>query len=142
MSLKQKSNNVMNALKDFQKFHGNEVTVEPLTIEDKKISVLFGGNICNTCGIYDYFDDFLISLEKFSSSSWIVASVEDLRTTYKVTYAKADFVSDLKNLKKEVGERVSKRINEFEEMKKKEKKRSLRSYVSAFSLQTSRQKEE
>ncbi|MGB9758802.1 MAG: N-glycosylase/DNA lyase [Thermoproteota archaeon] len=118
----QENSELMRAIKDFQKFHGKEVVAETLDIEDGKISVLFGGNICNTCGIYDYFEDLLISLEKFSSSSWLIASVEDLQTSYKVTYVKADFIDELKSLKKEIGEKVDKRIKEFEEIKKRGEK--------------------
>lgn len=118
----QRNNEVIQAIKDFQKHHGKEVTIEMLNIEDDKIYVLFGGNICNTCSTYDYFEDFIVSLEKFSSSPWIMASVEDLHTSYKVVYVKADFIKDLKSLKEEVGEKVNERIKEFEEVKKKGEK--------------------
>ncbi|MBO3768018.1 MAG: N-glycosylase/DNA lyase [Candidatus Brockarchaeota archaeon] len=45
-----------------------------------------------------------------------------MRTTYKVTYTHAEFINDLKSLKEEIGKKVSKKLIEFEEVRKKGEK--------------------
>lgn len=122
MTIDQNFNEANYAIEDFVKFHGKEISIKPVTVKDRKVSVLFGGNTCSTCGIYRYFDDFLFVLEKFTSNQWLITSVRKLNTNYKVTYVKADFLKELEELKKNISERVNEKIKEFEKMRERGEK--------------------
>jgi len=110
------------AIKSFSKYHGKEVTIRLLKQKNKKVLLSFGGNICNTCGIFDYFEDFLFLLEEYTSTPWIISSVREVQNEFQVEYTKAKFIEEIERLKQIIGEKVREKIREFEEMKNKNDK--------------------
>lgn len=55
---------VARAFTEFNKWHGTEAVAELVNLEGPSIVVGLSGPFCRTCGLYDYFDDLKLELEK------------------------------------------------------------------------------
>ncbi|MEL9990874.1 MAG: hypothetical protein QXP98_10290 [Thermoproteus sp.] len=66
------------ALSKFRELFGAEAEVELLEVGPELVRARFGGNMCYTCGTYDYFEDFAYILSDESGEEWIVASYQQL----------------------------------------------------------------
>ena len=51
-------------IKEYNKYRYPESIAKLVSFEKKTIKIEFSGPFCYTCGFYDYFDDFIIFLEK------------------------------------------------------------------------------
>ncbi|MGB9748475.1 MAG: hypothetical protein ACP5OZ_03230 [Candidatus Woesearchaeota archaeon] len=51
-------------INDFNAHRSPEITAEFIFIKNKFLRISFSGSFCYACGFYDYFEDFLIELEK------------------------------------------------------------------------------
>ncbi len=71
---------VERAVAKFRELFGAEAEVEVLRMDPESISVKFGGNMCYTCGTYDYFEDFAYTLSDEAGEEWAVAGYEQLET--------------------------------------------------------------
>lgn len=71
---------VERAVARFKELFGAEAEVEVLRADRESVSVKFGGNMCYTCGTYDYFEDFAFMLGEEAGEEWAVAGYEQLET--------------------------------------------------------------
>ena len=51
-------NTIHQAINEYNKYHAPEVTAHLKVHSQNTYCVLFTGSFCQTCGFYDYFDDF------------------------------------------------------------------------------------
>ena len=51
-------------VKEYNKHHSPEAKAEIVKISENEILVKFAGSFCRTCGVYDYFEDFVYLLEE------------------------------------------------------------------------------
>lgn len=80
---------VVRALTEFNKWHGSEAVVELVKLEGPSIVVELSGPFCRTCGLYDYFDDPKLELEKVLEKPLEIAQAdiggdEHYVITYKI----------------------------------------------------------
>lgn len=69
------------ALSNFNKYHSPESRASLVKISKDNCVVQFTGSFCETCGVFDYFDDFAQELENAE-----IAGKEQLNNeTYEVT---------------------------------------------------------
>ncbi len=54
---------VNDAIEEYNKFRVPEVIAKLISIDTTSFHVEFTGSFCESCGFYDYFDDFSILLE-------------------------------------------------------------------------------
>lgn len=64
----------------FKELFGAEAEVEILEAGRELVRARFGGNMCYTCGTYDYFEDFAYMLSDEAGEEWAVAGYEQLET--------------------------------------------------------------
>lgn len=80
---------VVRALAEFHKWHGSEAVAELVKLEGPSIVVELSGPFCRTCGIYDYFDDLKLELEKVLGKPLKIAKVDNgSDERYVITYKK------------------------------------------------------
>jgi hypothetical protein len=78
---------VVRAFTEFNKWHGSEAVAKLVKVEGPSIVVELSGPFCRTCGLYDYFDDLKLELEKVLAKPLEIAQVDsggDER--YVITY--------------------------------------------------------
>jgi hypothetical protein len=51
---------ILKIIKEYNRFRSPEATAEFIKKEDKKILINFSGPFCESCGVTDYFEDFVI----------------------------------------------------------------------------------
>jgi len=70
----------------FRRVFGSEALVDILHAESDKVVVRFHGNMCYTCGAYDYFEDFAYMYGECAGEEWGVESYQQNPDgTYTVT---------------------------------------------------------
>ncbi len=52
------------ALAEYNRYHSPEATGRLLAVKGRSFTIAFTGSFCHTCGFYDYFDDFTITLKE------------------------------------------------------------------------------
>ncbi|NCN38966.1 MAG: hypothetical protein COY38_03375 [Candidatus Aenigmarchaeota archaeon CG_4_10_14_0_8_um_filter_37_24] len=57
-------NKINKCLQEFNKYMSPEATAKLISVRKNSFTMNFSGHFCETCGFYDYFDDFKILLEK------------------------------------------------------------------------------
>ncbi|MCX8189519.1 MAG: hypothetical protein N3F64_07380 [Nitrososphaeria archaeon] len=62
---------VFSAIKEYNKYHSPEATVELKDVGKNFLTVTFSGPFCNTCGVTEWFEDFRIELEKRNLKTYI-----------------------------------------------------------------------
>lgn len=78
---------VVRALTEFNKWHGSEAVTELVKLEGPSIVVELSGPFCRTCGLYDYFDDLNLELEKVLGKTLEIAKVDNGSDgRYMITY--------------------------------------------------------
>ena len=60
------------SVEEFNRFRSPEASVKLVKIEGNSITVSFSGPFCVSCGIYDYFEDFIYVLEDHGINAEIV----------------------------------------------------------------------
>ena len=68
-------NLVEEAINEYNKFHGSEAIAHLRSFDEKGFTLEFTGSYCNTCGFYDYFEDYKVLLEDRGTKSIIESSV-------------------------------------------------------------------
>jgi len=63
-------------LEKFRKVFGSEALVDVLHASPDKIAARFHGNMCYTCGAYDYFEDFAYIYGECAGEEWAVESYQ------------------------------------------------------------------
>jgi hypothetical protein len=73
-------------LEKFRMVFGSEALVDILHAGPDKIVARFHGNMCYTCGAYDYFEDFAYMYSECAGEEWAVESYQQNPDgTYTVT---------------------------------------------------------
>lgn len=57
-------NLIDSVIEEYNKYHSPEASVKLVKLNKKSIIVKFSGPFCKSCGVYDWFDDFRIELER------------------------------------------------------------------------------
>ena len=84
---------VQRAIARFKSLFGAEAEVQVLELGDKRVLIWFGGNMCYTCGTYDYFEDFAYMLSDELGEEWSVAEYTQLDDgTYIVEFRPKEIV--------------------------------------------------
>ena len=68
--------NINEILAEYNKFRSPEVTAKFLRFKDGKLVLEFEGTFCNTCGFYDYFEDFIYEMKRLNK---IELKVDDIK---------------------------------------------------------------
>lgn len=78
---------VVRALTEFNKWHSSEAVAELVKLEGPSIVVELSGPFCRSCGIYDYFDDLKLELEKVLEKPLEIAQADiGGNERYVITY--------------------------------------------------------
>lgn len=67
---------VSSALREFNRWHGAEAIARLISVEKSLIRIELKGPFCRTCGLYDYFDDLRLELEKSLENPVDIAEAE------------------------------------------------------------------
>ena len=81
-------NCIKKVLEKFKRLFGKEVMIEIIDFDKNKIIVKFYGNLCYTCGTYDYFDDFAIVYNEECKEKLQVKSFKRINDEYIVIFKK------------------------------------------------------
>jgi hypothetical protein len=81
-------NCIKKVLEKFKKLFGKEAIVEIIDFDKNKITAKFYGNMCYTCGTYDYFDDFAIIYSEECKEKLQVESFKRINDEYIVIFKK------------------------------------------------------
>ena len=83
--------NINEILVEYNKFRSSEVTAKLLHFKDRKLILEFEGYFCNTCGFYDYFEDFIYEMKRLRN---VELHIEQIRENgfqkFVVTYSTDD----------------------------------------------------
>jgi len=63
---------VNRAIKEYNKYRIPEVKTNLIEFDENWLKINFEGSYCLTCGFYDYFDDFKITLEDLGLKTDII----------------------------------------------------------------------
>ena len=68
--------NLNQVLSEYNKFRSPEVTIKFLHFKDEKLTLQFEGPFCNTCGFYDYFEDFIYEMKRLNK---LEMNIDDIK---------------------------------------------------------------
>ncbi|MEN3058192.1 MAG: N-glycosylase/DNA lyase [Candidatus Methanosuratincola petrocarbonis] len=105
------------AIECFNRMHSGEVSAEILEEWERRLVVLFCGQISQSCCAADYFDDLALILRESHGvdyAVWSFSPSEDRGKCFEVTYARLDFLGELRGIVESIRPRVEERIREFE----------------------------
>jgi hypothetical protein len=57
---------VLKAIKVYNRYRRPEATAKPVAVEKDGVIIDFEGSFCNSCGVRDYFEDFIYELKTIS----------------------------------------------------------------------------
>ncbi len=57
-------NILKNAVREYNKYHSPEATAKLVSMNDESFTIEFTGSFCQTCGFYDYFEDYTVLLKE------------------------------------------------------------------------------
>ena len=77
---------INDAIKVYNDFRVPEVKAKLISSDRKSVHVEFTGSFCESCGFYDYFDDFIILLEDDFGLKTKIKEIKDLSGGAIVTY--------------------------------------------------------
>ncbi len=64
---------LVRGVEEYNKYHRPEAFVQISQVSDRDFELLFRGPFCQSCGIQDYFDDFIYDLESVSMCTASIA---------------------------------------------------------------------
>jgi hypothetical protein len=64
-------------LVEYNKFRSPEVTVRFLHFQGGKLVLEFEGTFCNTCGFYDYFEDFIYEMKRLNNIELNIDNIKE-----------------------------------------------------------------
>ncbi len=76
LSLSELEHILEKAVEDYNRIHAPEAVAKITKIEDDLIYVEFDGTYCETCGLYDWIEDFKYVLEDLGVDSELVNVIE------------------------------------------------------------------
>ncbi len=84
MSLKRA---VLKAVETYNRYRSPEATAKLVKLGDNELIVDFEGTFCKTCGVYDYFEDFIYELKSLMDVQVEISSFEPKGTEgFRVKY--------------------------------------------------------
>ncbi len=101
----------------FNRMHSGEVSAEALKEGGRRLVVLFGGKASQSCCAGDYFEDLASILRDSHGvdyAAWECLPAGEMGSDFEVTYARLDFIEELKGIVESIRPRVEDRIREFE----------------------------
>lgn len=69
--------NINEILAEYNKFRSPEVTAKLLHIKDGKLILECEGTFCNTCGFYDYFEDFIYEMKRLNNIELNIDNIKE-----------------------------------------------------------------
>jgi len=60
---------VLKAVDEYNKYRSPEARARLIRIREDKLTIDFEGTFCQTCGVYDYLEDFIYELQNFVDMS-------------------------------------------------------------------------
>jgi len=61
--MKINKNNISKTIKSYNRIRSPEATASLVKVKNNKLLINFNGPFCETCGVDDYFEDFVIEAE-------------------------------------------------------------------------------
>ncbi|RWX73285.1 MAG: hypothetical protein Metus_1259 [Candidatus Methanosuratincola subterraneus] len=105
------------AISLFNRMHSGEVSAEALEERERQLVVLFGGQISQSCCAADYFEDLALILRDSHGvdyAAWECSPSGELGRNFVATYARLDFLGELRGIVESIRPRVEDRLREFE----------------------------
>ena len=68
---------VLKAIEEYNKYRSPEAKARLVKISRKEIVLDIEGSFCKTCGVYDYFEDFIYELQKLIDLKIKIASYKE-----------------------------------------------------------------
>jgi superoxide reductase len=56
---------VEKAIKEYNRYRSPEAIARLIDNDFNFLEIEFTGSFCNTCGFYDYFEDYIVTLEEY-----------------------------------------------------------------------------
>ena len=82
-----KHENCVKAIAMYNRYHSPEATARLIGCKDDELLVEFGGSFCQTCGAYDYLEDFAYELKNFVDANVKMVHVEQTNVdSYRARY--------------------------------------------------------
>jgi len=86
---------VLGTVEVYNRYRSPEATAKLLELEEDGFTIAFEGPFCQSCGVQDYFEDFVYELKSLSN---VEAEIQEIEQTspqsFKVQYrVKGDFLS-------------------------------------------------
>ena len=76
------------AIQAYNKYRGLEANAKVVNYHDTILVVDFKGTYCQTCGLYDYFEDLIYDLKDFVDVEIKIENVEPMgEDTFRVEYS-------------------------------------------------------
>jgi hypothetical protein len=84
---------VLKAVDEYNKYRSPEAKAKLIEIREEELTIDFEGTFCWTCGVYDYFEDFMYELKELIDLNIEVLSFKEyepgkfrVRYRFKRTY--------------------------------------------------------
>jgi len=79
---------VLRTIQVYNRYRSPEATAKLLKLEKDGFTIKFAGSFCQSCGIQDYFEDFIYELESLSSTVEVeIGEIEQTSPqSFKVKY--------------------------------------------------------
>jgi hypothetical protein len=79
------------AIASFNRYRSPEATAEFIRFDNNELVVRFSGSFCQTCGVYDYFEDLIFELNPAEPIGLIMVDfereeVDSFLVRYQLTY--------------------------------------------------------
>lgn len=85
--LKSLKDAIIEAINEYNKYRSPEANAKLIKIGEKELILEFTGPFCESCGVYDYFEDFIYELKKLINIDIKIASFKKYDTeTFRVKY--------------------------------------------------------
>ena len=77
---------IQEAVAEFNKYRSPEATAKLLGVQEKDFVISFMGSFCQSCGFYDYFDDYAIALEDIGLKA-AIKRIKEIPDGAEVTFS-------------------------------------------------------
>jgi hypothetical protein len=78
---------VLKAVDEYNKYRSLEAKAKLIEIQEEELTIDFEGTFCWTCGVYDYFEDFMYELQELVDLNIEVLSFKEYESgKFRVKY--------------------------------------------------------
>ncbi|MFH1328507.1 MAG: hypothetical protein ABIH76_06695 [Candidatus Bathyarchaeota archaeon] len=77
---------IPDAIKVFNQYRSPEAEAKLVSFDGNRLVIEFRGPFCVSCGVYDYFEDFIYELKRISNIPIEIESFESKPESFRVTY--------------------------------------------------------